>query len=118
MGVDRSDDDEPRLDSVDTHEACVPDTTGATDGPTLAPTWWTGGRAGGAADQPDRREAHVDLRAQADDAYRSHAIDQGCDRVREIEEAVVTPAMRRIEAEDPNAGPVGLGVPVQGPRTA
>ena len=37
-----------------------------------------------------------------------HAIDQGYARVREIEEKTVTPAMRRIEAEDPDRHLVGL----------
>jgi hypothetical protein len=105
VGVDRPDDDDPRLDSADAHEAHAPDTTGATDGadaPTVRP------------DQSGRPEAHADLRAQADDAYRAHAIDQGCDRVREIEESVVTPAMRRIEAMDPNRCLVGLEFRLKG----
>jgi hypothetical protein len=50
----------------------------------------------------------ADYRAAVDAAYREYAIDQGCTRVREIEEHVVTPAMRRIEAEDPNRHLVGL----------
>ena len=99
MGVDRPDEDEPRLDSVDTHEARVLDEAGA---------------PGERADQSDRLEAHVDLRAKADDAYRSHAIEEGCDRVRVLEETVVTPAMRRIEAADPNRSLVGLEFRLKG----
>lgn len=40
--------------------------------------------------------------------FRAHAIDQGYARVQEIEEKTVTPAMRRIEAEDPDRALVGL----------
>jgi hypothetical protein len=99
VGVDRPDEDDLGLEAVDTHEAHAPRTTGATDG----------------ADALDGRlEAHVDLRVKADDAYRSHAIDQGCDRVREIEETVTTPALRRIEAEDPNRSLVGLEFRLKG----
>jgi hypothetical protein len=54
------------------------------------------------------RHFDADMRRQewiapsdVDAAYRAHAIDQGCARVRETEEVIVTPAMRRIEAEDP-----------------
>jgi hypothetical protein len=121
VGVDRPDDDDPRLESVDTHEAHAPDTTGATDGAGVldggvvdADVSDEADAPGERADYPGRLQAHVDLRAKADDAYRSHAIDQGCDRVREIEAAVVTPAMRRIEAEDPNRSLVGLEFRLKG----
>jgi hypothetical protein len=93
VGIDRPDDDHPRLESADTHEARAPDEADA-----------PGERVG----HSGRLEAHVDLRAKADDVYRSHAIEEGCDRIREIEATVVTPAMRRIEAEDPNRSLVGL----------
>src|SRR5215469_6599980 len=48
------------------------------------------------------------LSAMVDAAYRQHAIDQGCARVREVEENVITPAMRRIESADPTRHLVGL----------
>jgi hypothetical protein len=126
VGVDRPDDDDPRLESVDTHEAHATDTIGATDGADVldaavldadvldGDVLDEADAPGERADRPGRLEAHVDLRARADDAYRAHAIDQGCDRVREIEEAVVTPAMRRIEAEDPNRSLVGLEFRLKG----
>jgi DNA-directed RNA polymerase subunit K/omega len=41
--------------------------------------------------------------ATVDAVFRAHAIDQGYARVKENEEKTVTPAMRRIEAEDPMA---------------
>lgn len=56
------------------------------------------------ADVPTAQE----YRATVDEVYRKYAIDQGCARVREVEENVTTPAMRRIESEDPNRHLVGL----------
>lgn len=50
----------------------------------------------------------TEYREKVDAAYRSYAIDQGCERVREIAETVVTPAMLRIESEDPTRRLVGL----------
>lgn len=60
--------------------------------------------AGRPADVP----SVTDYRATVDEVYRKYAIDQGCARVREIEENVTTPAMRRIESEDPDRHLVGL----------
>jgi hypothetical protein len=54
------------------------------------------------ADTSDRTERAAEYRATVENAYRAHAIDQGCARVEKIEETIVTPAMRRIEAEDPH----------------
>jgi hypothetical protein len=56
----------------------------------------------------DSAAPFAEYREKVDAAYRSHAIDQGCERVREIEETVVTPAMLRIESEDPTRHLVGL----------
>ena len=50
----------------------------------------------------------LEYRATVDAGDRRYAIDQGYARVREIEEKTVTPAMRRIEAEDPERHLVGL----------
>lgn len=47
-------------------------------------------------------------RARVDGVLRAHAIDQAYDRVREIERSIVTPAMKRIEAEDPERRLAGL----------
>lgn len=54
------------------------------------------------------REEHEAYRARVDAAFRAHAIDQAYDRVREIERNTVTPAMKRIEAEDPERRLAGL----------
>jgi len=50
----------------------------------------------------------LEYRATVEAVGRAYAIDKGCARVREIEEKTVTPAMRRIEAEDPDRHLTGL----------
>jgi hypothetical protein len=55
-----------------------------------------------------RAERALEHRATVEAAYRAFAIDQGCARVEKIEREVVTPAMRRIEAEDPERHLAGL----------
>jgi hypothetical protein len=45
---------------------------------------------------------------------RRYAIDQGYERIQEIEDKTVTPAMRRIEAEDPERHLVGLNNRLKG----
>lgn len=50
----------------------------------------------------------LDNRAKVDAAVRAYAIDQGYERVSEIEKGTVTPAMLRIEAEDPERHLAGL----------
>jgi hypothetical protein len=46
-------------------------------------------------------DRHLDRQSNAD-------VDRGCDRIRETEETIITPAMRRIESEDPTRHLVGL----------
>ncbi len=55
-----------------------------------------------------RTERTLEHRAKVDAAYRAYAIDQGCASVEKIERELVTPAMRRIEAEDPDRHLAGL----------
>ena len=55
-----------------------------------------------------RVERALEHRTTVDAVNRAYAIDQGYARVQEIEEKTVTPAMRRIEAEDPDRRLVGL----------
>jgi hypothetical protein len=50
----------------------------------------------------------LENRAKVDAAYRAYAIDQGYERIREVECDVVTPTMRRIEAADPGRHLAGL----------
>ncbi len=54
------------------------------------------------------REEHEAYRARVDAVFRAYAIDQAYDRVREIERNTLTPAMKRIEAEDPERRLAGL----------
>ncbi len=51
---------------------------------------------------------NLEYRATVDVVFGAHAVDQGYARVKEIEEKTVTPAMRRIEAEDPERHLAGL----------
>jgi len=53
-------------------------------------------------------QEHEAYRARVDAVFRAHAIDQAYERVREIERNTVTPAMKRIEAEDPARRLAGL----------
>jgi hypothetical protein len=55
-----------------------------------------------------RTERNLEHRAHVDAVYRAYAIDQGCSRVEKIERDTVTPAMRGIEAEDPDRHLAGL----------
>jgi hypothetical protein len=106
VSVDQPDEDDAHRESADTPEAQEdaldrgePDAADESE----------------AGEEPEGRlQAHAELRASAADAYRAYAIDQGCDRVREIEETVTTPAMRRIEAEDPGRALVGLEFRLKG----
>jgi hypothetical protein len=53
------------------------------------------------ADSVARTARFADYMATVDAANRAYAIDEGCTRVRETEETIITPALRRIESEDP-----------------
>jgi hypothetical protein len=55
-----------------------------------------------------RVERALGYRAEVEAVYRAYAIDQGCARVERIERETVTPAMRRVEAEDPERHLAGL----------
>jgi hypothetical protein len=65
-------------------------------------------------DPPDRAAYFAEYKKAVEAEYRAYTIDQGCDRVHETEETVVTPAMRRIEAEDPDRHLVGLDFRLKG----
>ena len=65
-------------------------------------------------DLPDRTAYFAEYKKAVEAEYRAYTIDQGCDRVHETEETVVTPAMRRIEAEDPDRHLVGLDFRLKG----
>jgi len=101
--IDRSDDGSEHPDAAD-----VPDVREAKD----IPVQGAAGERDGADRDGDASAARVarslEYRATVDAVNRGYAIDQAYTRVREIEEKTVTPAMRRIEAEDPNRHLVGL----------
>jgi hypothetical protein len=87
-------------DSVDT-----PDADGARDADTAVGSGDAGRVRAVPAASAGEHEAY---RARVDAVFRAHAIDQAYDRVREIERNIVTPAMKRIEAEDPERRLAGL----------
>jgi hypothetical protein len=59
-------------------------------------------------DQSIRVERALAYRDTVDATYRRDAIDRGCARVEKIERETVTPALHRIEAEDPDRCLIGL----------
>lgn len=63
---------------------------------------------------PDRATYWAEYKKAVDAEYRAYAIDQGCGRVRETEETRVTPAIERIQAEDPNRHLVGFEFRLKG----
>lgn len=89
---------------------------GEVDGPGPAGPGASRGSRDGAitadSDSDSARQARVDRvvehRANVDAAYRAYAIDQAYEKVRDIERGTVTPAMKRIEAEDPERHLAGL----------
>jgi hypothetical protein len=61
-----------------------------------------------------RAEYYAEYRAKVDAEYRAAAVDHGCDQVRETEQNLITPEIRRIEAEDPNRQLVGFEFRLKG----
>lgn len=64
--------------------------------------------AAGVDAERQRIDRVMDHRATVDSAYRAYAIDPAYEKIREIERGTVTPAMKRIEAEDPDRHLAGL----------
>jgi hypothetical protein len=106
MSVDRPDDD-VRLSAVEPRDTPASNATPEARGlqPAGSGDPWEGEAC---------PEAHADLRAKTEAAYRAYTVDRGCDRVREVEETVVTPALGRIEAADPGRTLVGLEFRLKG----
>jgi len=107
--IDQSDGDDGHAPAPDASTA--PDTRESPDTPAASET--TGARDGPTApDAETERQARIarvmEHRATADATYRAYAIDQAYEKVRDIERGTVTPAMKRIEAEDPDRHLVGL----------
>jgi hypothetical protein len=101
--IDQPDGDGDHADIVPT--ADVSDTAGASrthashDGPTPY---------GADSDRQALVAQAIEHRAIVDATYRASAIDQACEKVRDIERGTVTPAMKRIEAEDPERHLAGI----------
>lgn len=58
--------------------------------------------------RPDRFSMCTEYRAKVDAAYGADAIDRVYEKIREIERETITPAMRRVEADDPDRHLAGL----------
>jgi hypothetical protein len=114
-----------RIDESDGDDRCgaapyaptAPDTHGSPDTP-------AGSERTGVQDAPtvsDAATEHrariargVERRASVDAMYRAYAIDQAYEKVHDIEGGTVTPAMKRIEAEDQDRHLAGLGNSLKG----
>jgi hypothetical protein len=103
--IDRSDDGDERQDAAD-----VPRVHRADAGQDAGQNRDLPGKDAGHGETGSavRVERALEHRTTVDAANRAYAIDQGYARVQEIEEKTVTPAMRRIEAEDPDRHLTGL----------
>ena len=122
MRIDRSDGDDGPAPAPDVSDVPVPrrppDTVGALDAGVPSEDAPDASGQGGTRDRPETPEASterqvrvdrvVEHRATVDAAYRAYAIDQAYEKISEIERGTVTPAMRRIEAEDPDRHLAGL----------
>jgi hypothetical protein len=95
MRIERLDEDESsQVDVATTTESTVPERRHETRDPA---TYYQELRAAVAADRRESMDAAVDVE-----------IRQGCERIREAERTVITPAMREIEAADTERELVGL----------
>jgi hypothetical protein len=114
-----------RVDQPDGDDAhtCPPDSSGAPASGQSPDTTGTfdvtvTSDEDGTRDRPSRPDTEAERqvrvagvmehRATVDAAYRAYAIDRAYERVRDIERSTITPAMKRIEAEDPDRHLVGL----------
>jgi hypothetical protein len=117
--IDQPGDDDEHPDTADApqpHQADAVSNTGAdqeaaADRHGVGPDRGTTAKRQEAAQNSDAsvvETQNLEYRATVDAVFRTHAIDQGYTRVKEIEEKTITPAMRRIEAEDPDRHLAGL----------
>jgi hypothetical protein len=102
--IDRGDgavDADARADGADAHGGPEAEPVGPEEEGDRSPP-------GDESDEAERAERAVAYPAEVHAVYRAYAIDQGCAEVEKIETDTVTPAMLRIEAEDPNRRLVGF----------
>ncbi|HMD93654.1 MAG TPA: hypothetical protein VKG80_13530 [Trebonia sp.] len=97
MGIDRQGEDDTGPRAADSLRSAPPDLPDIPNGPVAPPP-----AADDSAGSQTRAERFSEYKAKVEAEYRREAVDRGCDRVREVEETVVTPAMLRVEAEDPD----------------
>ena len=107
MRTDWAEDDDERPDTADAARAREADAVCDADPVRSAATEREGSGQGDDA-SADRVARRLEYRADVDAVDRTGVIDQRYAHVREIEEKTVTPAMRRIEAEDPDRHLTGL----------
>jgi hypothetical protein len=102
LGIDHHIEDDIGSRAADSLGSAPPDLPDIPNDPARLPT------AGDRAGNQTPAERFAEYKAKVEAEYRQQAVDRGCDRVREIERTVVTPAMLRIEAEDPDRRLVGF----------
>jgi hypothetical protein len=102
LGIDRQGEDDTGPGAADSLRSAPPDLPDIPNGPVAPPA------AHDSARPQTRAEHFSEYKAKVEAEYRREAVDRGCDRVREVEETVVTPAMLRIEAEDPDRTMAGF----------
>ncbi len=102
MGIDRQAGDDRGPRAADSLRSAPPDLPDIPNGPARLPA------ARDSAGDQTPAERFAEYKAKVDAEYCRDAVDRGCDRVRETERAVVTPAMLSIEAEDPDRRLAGL----------
>lgn len=102
MGIDRHVEDDTGPRAGDSLGSAPPDLPDIPNDPDRLPA------AGDRAANQTPAERFAEYKATVETEHRREAVDRGCDRVREIEQTVVTPAMLRIEAEDPDRRLAGL----------
>jgi hypothetical protein len=104
--IDQPDGDEGHADAADDpHAASVPGAPGSRDGPVPSHA---------DTEHHARIAGAIEHRATVDARYQAYAIDEAYAKVRDIERGTVTPAMKRIEAEDPERHLAGLENSVKG----
>lgn len=100
MRIDQPDEDRGRADDADT-----PDANEVRDAKSAAGSGDSDRERAVPAASVDERKAYY---ARMDAVFRAYEIDRAYERVREIERIIVTPAMKRIESEDPGRRLAGL----------
>jgi hypothetical protein len=108
LGIDRQGEDDTGPGAADSLRSAPPDLPDIPNGPVAPPA------AHDSAGSRKRAERVSEYKAKVEAEYRQDAVDRGCDRVREVEQSVITPAMLRIEAEDPDRRLVGLANRLKG----